>query len=101
MNANRALVRAVSAGAALAAFLVAGVSGAASLEPRPRLRVSDAMVRAQMLPVLVHAAQIPGIVQGPQFYPQSVASGDPRPDSVILWTGSTIRRSPPPTSRCG
>jgi alkaline phosphatase D len=44
------------------------------------------MVRAQMLPVLVHAADIPGVVQGPQFYPQSVASGDPRPDSVILWT---------------
>jgi alkaline phosphatase D len=44
------------------------------------------MVRAQMLPVLVRAADIPGVVQGPQFYPQSVASGDPRPDSVILWT---------------
>ena len=28
----------------------------------------------------------PQIVSGASFYPQSVASGDPRPDSVILWT---------------
>ena len=28
----------------------------------------------------------PQIVNGEAFYPQSIASGDPKPDSVILWT---------------
>ncbi|WP_341501184.1 alkaline phosphatase D family protein [Gallaecimonas sp. GXIMD4217] len=28
----------------------------------------------------------PSIQPGPQFFPQSLMSGDPRPDSVILWT---------------
>ena len=27
-----------------------------------------------------------GTVEGSQFFPQSVVSGDPKPDSVILWT---------------
>ena len=26
------------------------------------------------------------VVDGPEHFPQSVASGDPRPDSVVLWT---------------
>ncbi len=28
----------------------------------------------------------PGILDGTQYFPQSVVSGDPKPDSVILWT---------------
>ncbi|MFI5165345.1 MAG: alkaline phosphatase D family protein [Thermoanaerobaculales bacterium] len=39
---------------------------------------------------LVHVATvgtpISGILPGAQFFPQSVASGDPHPDSVVLWT---------------
>ncbi len=29
---------------------------------------------------------LPSTIVGSQFYPQSVVSGDPKPDSVILWT---------------
>jgi alkaline phosphatase D len=30
--------------------------------------------------------EVPGILDGSQYFPQSVVSGDPRADSVILWT---------------
>ncbi len=78
----------------LAVVTLAGVALAATAQAArhvPILRVGGTAiganrVRALLAPAGGHAAQVPGVVPGPQFFPQSVASGDPRPDSVVLWT---------------
>ncbi len=56
--------------------------------PRRQLtrEIDNLQVRTQLLPVLARGQQVSGVEPGPQFFPQSVASGDPRPDSVVLWT---------------
>lgn len=76
------------AGTAWLAF--AGVAGAGTPRLRARLsavpEISAERVRTQLAPAVMSGAPIPGVVQGPQFFPQSVASGDPQPDSVVLWT---------------
>jgi alkaline phosphatase D len=61
----------------------------ASARPPARVvapRLSDAQVASRLVPVAVGRTQIAGVVQNRQLFPQSVASGDPRPDSVVLWT---------------
>ncbi|MFH1177166.1 MAG: PhoD-like phosphatase N-terminal domain-containing protein, partial [Acidobacteriota bacterium] len=71
--------------------LVGIVASAAWVEAaRPRLVGRDGLpereVRGRVAQVLTGAAAYPGIEVSAQYFPQSVASGDPRPDSVILWT---------------
>jgi alkaline phosphatase D len=65
----------------------------ALLAPVPSLRaarlrrpLADPAIQREVIRAALHASQVAGIQQGPQFFPQSLASGDPRPDSVILWT---------------
>jgi alkaline phosphatase D len=47
--------------------------------------IGDREVSGKLLPVL-RGQWLPGISISQTFFPQSVASGDPRPDSVVLWT---------------
>jgi alkaline phosphatase D len=82
--AFRGIVFATISGLAAAAGWAAPPAGRAALVPR--LRDLELQQQQQIVRVVVHADQIAGIQPGPQFFPQSVASGDPRPDSVILWT---------------
>jgi alkaline phosphatase D len=49
--------------------------------PAPEGQLQRQIVQAQL-----RASQIAGIQQSSVYFPQSVASGDPRPDSVVLWT---------------
>ena len=86
MNTNRALVRAAALFAAITLTAGVGLSAAARPNDLRTPEISDLQVRSQLVPVLLQASSVPGIELGPQFFPQSVASGDPRPDSVILWT---------------
>jgi len=81
-------------GAAAAVCLVAAAGaqagGLAGLrnEIRP-IEISASRLRGmhtQFIDVATVGTPIAGILPGPQFFPQSVASGDPRPDSVVLWT---------------
>lgn len=65
--------------------LAAHVRGVVTSDVFTRL-ASARDVRAQALPVLAQAASFPGVELGGTLFPQSVASGDPRPDSVVLWT---------------
>jgi len=58
----------VSAGAAVTTSLI-GCGGSNSNTPAP-----------------VIEPEVPSVQDGSQFFPQSVVSGDPKPDSVILWT---------------
>jgi alkaline phosphatase D len=48
-------------------------------------RLGQADLRARVLPVL-RGESISGVYTGAQFFPQSVASGDPTSGSVIVWT---------------
>jgi alkaline phosphatase D len=57
-------------------------AGAATL----RRAGPERQLQREIVQAVLHASQIAGIEQGAQYFPQSVASGDPRPDSVILWT---------------
>lgn len=41
---------------------------------------------AWLLPACSDPERTLEIVDGKQYFPQSVASGDPRPDSIVLWT---------------
>jgi len=59
---------AVSAGAAVTTSLI-GCGGSSSTTPAP-----------------VVEPQVASVQDGSQFFPQSLVSGDPKPDSVILWT---------------
>ncbi|HVN76284.1 MAG TPA: alkaline phosphatase D family protein [Thermoanaerobaculaceae bacterium] len=72
---------------------LAGVAGARSSTARARLvrvpEITLETIRTELAPAVTSGAPIPGVAQGPQFFPQSVASGDPRPDSVVLWTRVT------------
>ena len=70
--------------AATVVLLAASATAAAQLQPATA-RLDGMRVR-QLGSVLVKAMQVPGVDVGWQYFPQSVASGDPRPDSVILWT---------------
>ena len=47
-----------------------------------------------LLPSCSEPERVVEVVDGPQFFPQSVASGDPRPDSVVLWTRALNPASP-------
>jgi len=58
----------VSAGAAVTTSLI-GCGGSNSITPAP-----------------VIEPELPSVQDGSQFFPQSVVSGDPKSDSVILWT---------------
>ena len=72
--------------------MLVGAAGAAAGGPAARRHIgrapdiNDEFVRTQLAPAVVSGAQVPGVVLGPQFFPQSVASGDPGPDRVVLWT---------------
>ena len=67
-----------------------GIASADGTRARPHLfkvpEIGAERIRTQLAPVVTSGTPIAGVVQGPQFFPQSVASGDPRPDSVVLWT---------------
>jgi alkaline phosphatase D len=59
--------------------------------------VAAAALSTARLPGLVLAdrpADSPRVLPGPGFFPQSVASGDPRADSVMLWTRVIDPESP-------
>ncbi len=79
--------------AAAAALALAGVAGAGTPRVRSRVvgapEISAERVRSELAPAVTSGTPIQGVAQGPQFFPQSVASGDPRPDSVVLWTRVT------------
>ena len=71
--------------------VASAVNSSAAPSPHPRRHVvspppvGDAMARA-LIRAAAQASPVSGVVQGTQFFPQSVASGDPHPDSVVLWT---------------
>ncbi len=75
----------------IGASFLAGAVVAQGGGPTPRRHlgrgqgISDEVVRTQ-LAAAVRGNLVPGVVLGPQFFPQSVASGDPGPDRVVLWT---------------
>ncbi len=52
----------------------------------PAARVRELAGRTGSLVRGIHGTQISGVLSGERYFPQSIASGDPRPDSVILWT---------------
>ena len=78
------------AAAAAAWLAVGGVAHARTSTVRARLvaapEISAERVRDELGPALTSGAPVPGVALGTQLFPQSVASGDPRPDSVVLWT---------------
>ncbi|MGE5236003.1 MAG: alkaline phosphatase D family protein [Acidobacteriota bacterium] len=75
-------------------LLLAWTTGALARPPAPPDRVrerlnreiGDRQIREQFVPVVTGQAEVPGTALGTRFFPQSIASGDPRPDSVVLWT---------------
>ena len=73
-------------------LVLAGAVGAEGGGPSPRRHIArgqdidDAIVRTVLAPAVAGGTLVPGVVQGPQFFPQSLASGDPGPDRVVLWT---------------
>ncbi|HUK13852.1 MAG TPA: alkaline phosphatase D family protein [Thermoanaerobaculaceae bacterium] len=81
--------RAVAIGGALLLFVVASAAPApvpkARRHVQPAPEIGDSMARALYL-AATRTLSTSGVLSGPQFFPQSVASGDPRPDSVVLWT---------------
>ena len=73
-------------------FLLAGAATvfaapATRIDPGapPAARVRELAGRSGTLVQSVHGTQISGVQSGERFFPQSIASGDPRPDSVIIW----------------
>lgn len=72
--------------------MLVGAAGAVAGGPAARRHIgrapdiNDEFVRTQLAPAVVSGTQVSGVVLGPQFFPQSVASGDPGPDRVVLWT---------------
>ena len=70
----------------------AGAQGGSTTRVRRAARPADISTRQlrslheQFVGAAAAGTPIGGIVSGAQFFPQSVASGDPHPDSVVLWT---------------
>ncbi len=89
---RRSTMRSRSVVAAASLVILVGAAGALAGGPALRRHVgrapdiNDQFVRTQLAPAVVSGTQVPGVVLGPQFFPQSVASGDPGPDRVVLWT---------------
>lgn len=48
--------------------------------------VTERDVQTRLMRVASQLGDVPGVLLGHQFFPQSVASGDPHPDSVVVWT---------------
>jgi alkaline phosphatase D len=76
----------------LLVLLTAAATSAApprSVTDRPDVGVrpiGQREIHSRLLPVLISGQQVSGVLPGGQYFPQSIASGDPRPDSVVLWT---------------
>jgi len=86
MMRKQQVARAVTCGVVIALTLGLGWAPAAGAAVPLRRPALDRQLQRQLVQAVLHASQIAGIEQGAQYFPQSVASGDPRPDSVILWT---------------
>ena len=73
-------------------IVLVGATGAQAGGAAPRRHLgrapdfSNEFIRTQLAPAVVSATQVPGVFLGPQFFPQSVASGNPTSTSVVLWT---------------
>ena len=70
----------------LAATVVAAPAARLEAGDPPAARVRELAGRRGSLVPGIHGTQISGVLSGERYFPQSIASGDPRPDSVIIWT---------------
>ena len=82
----RRFVRVISVAVSMAVLVAEAWAASPRADRLAPQRLRDRQVQRQIVQAVIHASQIAGIEQGAQYFPQSVASGDPRPDSVILWT---------------